>query len=213
MGKRFFIALCGLLTVWGWAVLAQGQEFNIVGVYADEDMSSAEVTAEIDDLVTIYVVLDHPYNPHRNNGKGEDIDNVGCYSFILDLSTNLEVVENPGLAVSEKTAQRPNCSGVCVEYRSCYGFLAPVGENQRITLKSFVLRYTGSGPGEIRLRPPTIPAVPDEMDFWYRDPDLTGWVLPMYPVTGAFETPVFVVNGPPLPTTEHSWGRVKSLYR
>ncbi len=212
MNRRFWSIFLGLL-LWGWATLVWARDFNIVGIYADEEMTTNEATAEINDLVTVYVILDRPHNPYRGGSDGEAVENVGCYSFILDFSTNLEVIDNPGLTGSTAVDKRPNCNGICVEYRNCFGGLLPVGPNLRITLKAFGLRYIGPGPGEIRLRPPTIPVVDGQMDYWYRDVEHTGWVLPMYPVTESFETPVFVVNPDALPTNKHNWGGLKSLYR
>ena len=194
-----------LFTVSGAGALAE--ELNLVGVYADEAMNEATASATAGDILTVYVVLADPINPHLNRPGGEDVDNVGCYSFTLDLTTNLEPVNKAAYIA------RPECTGVCTEFRSCYGSLIPVGSNRLITLISFDLRYLGSGPAEIRLRPPSIDVLEGQMDFWYRDAQMTGWMLPMNPASGSFEMPVFVVNGDQVATANENWGSLKSTYR
>lgn len=193
---------------------AAAQTSNLVGVYGDEQMGSATATAEAGDLLTVYVVLSDPMNPHVGDEAKAEVENIGCYSFVLDLTTNLEIL-TPELINSSGAAKPviPGCIGNCTEYRTCYGFLIPVGGDRRITLTSFDLRYVGPGPAEIRLRPPTMQVLDGEMDFWYRDPQQTGWILPMYPATGDFDLPVFVVNEGQVPTAATSWGSVKSVYR
>jgi len=74
-----------------------------------------------------------------------------------------------------------------------------VGDNRLITLISLDLRYLGPGPAEIRLRPPSFEILDNQMDFWYRDVEQTGWILPMNPASGSFEVPVFVVNADQVP--------------
>ncbi|MEN8005956.1 MAG: hypothetical protein ABFS42_03035 [Candidatus Krumholzibacteriota bacterium] len=183
------------------------QELNAVGVYSDERMSATTVNAEAGDLLTVYVVLDNPQNPHMEDQANSLVQNVGCYSFALDLTTNLELVAKAAKPI------RPDCTGVCTEYRNCFGFLKPVGGDRFITLTSFDLRYLGSGQAEIRLRAPEVDVIEGEMDFWYRDILQTGWILPMYPASGSFDNPVFVVNGDQVPATKASWGSLKSIYR
>ncbi len=185
---------------------ALAQDRNLVGVYSDEEMSGATATAEAGDLLTVYVILSYPHNPHLNRPGGEEVDNVGCYSFTLDL-VNLELVTKAGYAA------RPICTGVCTEYRTCFGALLPVGGDRRITLASFDLRYLGPGPAEIRLRPHSNDVLEDLMDYWYRDSEMTGWLLAMYPVSESFDIPVFVVNGDQVPATSENWGSLKSTYR
>jgi hypothetical protein len=191
-----------LIAVSGAGALAE--ELNLVGVYADEEMSESTATATAGDILTVYVILNDPINPHLNRPGGEDVDNVGCYSFTLDLTTNLEPVAK---------AARPECTGVCTEFKSCYGALIPVGGNRLITLISLDVRYLGSGPAEIRLRPPSFEILENQMDFWYRDVEQTGWILPMNPASGSFDIPVFVVNGDQVPATNENWGSLKSTYR
>ncbi len=186
---------------------ALAEELNLVGVYADEAMNEATASATVGDILTVYVVLADPINPNLNRPGGEDVDNVGCYSFTLDLTTNLEPVNKAAYIA------KPECTGVCTEFRSCYGALIPVGSNRLITLISFELRYLGNGPAEIRLRPPSIDVLEDQMDFWYRDPEQTGWILPMNPASGSFDMPVFVVNGDQVPAANENWGSLKSTYR
>lgn len=186
---------------------AIAQEQNLVGVYSDEEMSSANVTATAGEILTVYVVLADPQNPHLRNQGNEIVDKIGCYSFTLDLSTNLELVTKASFPA------RPICTGVCTEYRTCFDALLPVGGDRHITLRSFDLRYEGPGPAEIRLRPHSNDVIIDKMDYWYRDADLTSWILPMYPVSGSFDIPVFVINGDQVPTSNESWGSLKSTYR
>ena len=182
--------------------------FSQVGIYADETPTVAAVTADPGDILTIYVVLDQPHNPHVD----EDCANVGCYSFRIDLSENLQLLANRE-ATAVAPDKRPECAGVCYDLRTCFGALLPVGDDGHITLRSFVVRYLGPGPGEIRLRQPLQEILAGEMDFWYRDADQTGWMLPMYPSSGDFETPVFVVNGDQVGTVGALWGHVKASYR
>jgi hypothetical protein len=194
-----------LIAVSGAGALAE--ELNLVGVYADEEMSESTATATAGDILTVYVILNDPINPHLNRPGGEDVDNVGCYSFTLDLTTNLEPVAKAAYPA------RPECTGVCTEFKSCYGALIPVGGNRLITLISLDVRYLGSGPAEIRLRPPSFEILENQMDFWYRDVEQTGWILPMNPASGSFDIPVFVVNGDQVPATNENWGSLKSTYR
>ncbi len=204
--KILYLVLAGVLGSTTWSG-APAQELNAVGVYADEQMSAVTAAAESGDILTVYVILDDPQNPHLGDRGDEAVGNIGCYSFTLDLTANLELVDKAARPV------HPDCTGVCFEYRYCYGTLVPVGGNRHITLKSFQLRYLGSGPGEIRLRYPTVDVIEGEMDFWYRDAELTGWILPMYPASGSSDLPVFVVTEGQVPTTEESWGTLKSTYR
>ena len=201
----YLVLACGLGTANFGGALAQ--ELNAVGVYSDEQMGAATTTAAAGDLLTVYVILADPQNPHLGDQGNQDVDNVGCYSFTLDLTTNLELVAKAAKPI------HPDCSGVCTEYRYCFGSLVPVGADRRITLRSFDLRYLGPGPAEIRLRFPTADVIEGEMDFWYRDADLTGWILPMYPASGSSDLPVFVVNEGQVPITASSWGALKSKYR
>ncbi len=202
----FNLTLAGVVLVTSGGV-ALAEELNLVGVYADEEMSEATATATAGDILTVYVILNDPINPHLNRPGGEDVDNVGCYSFTLDLTTNLEPVNKASFLA------KPECTGVCTEFKSCYGALIPVGDNRLITLISLDLRYLGPGPAEIRLRPPSFEILDNQMDFWYRDVEQTGWILPMNPASGSFEVPVFVVNADQVPATNENWGSLKSTYR
>ena len=186
---------------------ALAQELNAVGVYADEEMIEATATAASGDILTVYVILADPQNPHLGDQGNEDVDFIGCYSFTLDMTSNLELVSKAAKPI------HPDCTGICLEYRNCFGSLIPVGGDRHITLRSFDLRYLGPGPAEIRLRSPTVDVIEGEMDFWYRDADMTGWILPMYPASGSFDIPVFVVYEGQVPTTVASWGTLKSTYR
>ncbi len=177
---------------------------NLVGIYTDGAMSANTATAEPGDYLTLYVVLHDPHNPHRN----EDVAQVGCAAFGLDLSLNLEFVAKKATT----DGKQPDCTGNCTYFRSCFGAQLPVDGDRRITLRSFVVRYFGPGPAEIRLRPDVFELLDGDMDYWYRDPENTGWVLPMYPVTGSYELPAFVINGA-VPTAAESWGNLKARYR
>ena len=202
---RYLVLACALGAVNCGGALAQ--ELNSVGVYADEQMGAITATAAAGDLLTVYVILADPQNPHLGDQGNEAVENIGCYSFTLDLTTNLELVDKAAKPI------HPDCTGVCTEYRYCYGSLVPVGGDRHITLRSFDLRYLGPGPGEIRLRFPTVDVIEGEMDFWYRDADLTGWILPMYAASGSSDSPVLVVNEGQMPTRASSWGTLKSTYR
>lgn len=197
-----------LLVVMAGAASAVETE-NLVGIYTDELMTANTATAEPGDYLTFFVVLDNPRNPFRGGRRGEDVIQVGCYAFGLDLSANLQFVTKD-LPTADK---RPECTGDCTYFRQCFGALLPVEADRHITLRSFVVLYLGPGPAEIRLRPDVLELVDGEMDYWYRDPENTGWVLGMYPVTGSYELPVMVINGDGVPTEAQSWGTLKSLYR
>jgi hypothetical protein len=189
---------------------AQPPAANLVTVSLSEATDVAETTAAPDALITVHVVLVRPRNPHLTGGEGAPVDNVGCYAFTLDLSPNLVPADD---GAAGPPAKQPDCSGVCYPLRTCYGSLLPVGPDDRITLRSFVLRYLGPGPGEIRLRPPALEILSGAMDYWYRDAALTGWVLPMYPAHGDHAQPLFVVRPDRVPVAAAAWGAVKVRYR
>ena len=73
---------------------AKGPSLSSADIFsmADEMMSDNTATAEPGDYLTFYVVLDNPRNPFRGGSRGEDVIQVGCYAFGLDLSTNLQFV-------------------------------------------------------------------------------------------------------------------------
>lgn len=182
---------------------------NQVGIYTDELMTANTAIAEPGDYLTFYVVLDNPRNRFLGGRQGEDVDRVGCYAFGLDLSTNLQFVTKD----LPPSGKRPDCTGTCTYFRNCFGALLPVESDRHITLRSFVVRYLGPGPAEIRLRPDVLEVIDDAMDYWYRDSENTSWVLGMHPVTGSYELPVMVINGEGVPTVGQSWGALKALYR
>ena len=189
------------------SIPALAQQNNFVGVYTDEQMTANTTTVTAGDLLTVYVILSNPRNPHIGDQSNALVETIGCYSFALDMSTNLELLDKAAKPVV------PGCLGECTEYRTCYGVLIPVGSDRHITLRSFDLRYLGAGPAEIRLRPHTVNVIEGEMDYWYRDAQLTGWVLPMYPASGSFELPVFVVDEGQVPVQAATWGSLKTIYR
>ena len=59
----------------------------------------------------------------------------------------------------------------------------------------------------------TVNVIQGEMDYWYRDDQLTGWILPMYPASGSFDLPVFVLDEGQVPVHAATWGSLKSIYR
>jgi hypothetical protein len=209
---QFLLRCCllglGLLVIAANSAIAVETE-NLVGIYTDELMTANTATAEPGDYLTFFVVLDNPHNPFRGGSRGEDVVQVGCYAFGLDLSTNLQFVTKD-LPTADK---RPECTGDCTYFRDCFGAQLPVESDRHITLRSFVVRYLGPGPAEIRLRPDVFELFDGKMDYWYRDPENTGWVLAMHPVTGSYELPALVINGEGVPTVAQSWGALKALYR
>lgn len=192
---KWFYALIMVVLLFVPSLVA-GQLQDMLGIYFDTNGTINHITAIPTEQVETYIIIKNP------SGLG------GVYGWMGDVS-----VEGPAGPID----WIPNTVEACID---CCGFagwppfycvyLPPTPWASNLILVQGTVLVLGSE----QIRFYVLPA-PGEAEIVY---DAGGGPTPdlrvLYPVSGAFDSPVATINGePPVLVESKAWGGVKALYR
>jgi len=202
--------MCLLIAIPGTG-LAQ-TSYNEIGLYTDMtgDIESVNINVNLYDFYTVYLVLTNPFNYEFDDGSG---------NLVGRAVTNIEAFESQvrwneaGVIVTE-TAIANDGINFYDSPNYLVGYQTPVpvvsGAAVLITWTLF----------EFDLNPHTVfmglfptPTFYDSNAYVDADDPSQPNIVPMHPVSGSFDMPVFGINASVVAVENSSWGGVKALYR
>ena len=155
----------------------------------------------------MYLVLTKP----TDTNTGIPYDTINAFECRLDFSPigDLFMLADvlPPTSINIGDTDHLNDEGY-LEYIVGIGTAWPVVD-ESVVLIEFVFIHTAPGEIEVFLAPTSVPAFPGLMVFQSE----SGVLLPMHPISGSFDAPVFVFEGEAVAVENQSFGSLKALFR
>ena len=183
---------------------------SMLGLYTNADDLTIVSATQGSGILFMYLILTNPYL-NADLGEGESgtvpVDNLKGFDLkmILPAGFLLAGQTYPGNGLNIGSYPSFNV-----------GFADPVPVvDGKVTLGTMTIFADGSANGEVFLQPTD--ANPDIPGFMPGNAYLEGGAresFKMFPISNAYDAPVFVFNGDaPVATESASWSGVKALYR
>jgi len=198
----------------GLSLLAPGSGYaqfhvvpNQVGIYQFSDGTGSNCTYDIGVPVTLYLVLTKPTDVQNGDAPYTTINAFECMleftpagnMFLLD-----EILPPDAVNSGDNTDINTGFLEYIVEIDNDF----PVTE-ESVVLITFTFMHVAPGYIETNLIPTSDPSIPGEMAFQ----SVSGEPRVMYPNSGSHSYPVFFWDNCPTSAENHTFGRVKTLYR
>jgi len=198
------VALCGLFPFTGHS---EPTHPNEIGLYMNEDGTGATGTYDLGVPIYAYLVLTKP---------ADTFDNDTPYATINAFECRLTFSSSEGLFKLGDTFP-PTAINIGDNTSIDQGFLeyiVGIAEDVPVMDESVVLVEIGflfvvSSVFEVTIGPTSRPSRPGIMVFQ----SVPGILVPMYPVSGSYEDPIFLFNGEAVDLEKETFGSVKALYR
>lgn len=207
--RSLLVLLC--LTIFCAGVSFSQTPHNEFGLYTDMsgDLSSVNAVVGLFDYLDVYMVLTNPYNYEYDDGTGNLVERA--VQNIDAFETQIRW-QQAGLIVT--ATQFPN-GGINFYDPPFYlvGFPSPVPVTDgHVVLGTCTLLAIDLDPHKVFLGLFEFPTFNDSNAYVDAD-DMTAEVVPMHPVSGSFDMPVFGINGSVVAVEAETWGGVKALFR
>lgn len=210
--KKLVFALVVLSVLAPFAGFAWPTDPNEIGLYTEPNGYGATGTYNVGVPVNVYLVLTKPTNLE----VWEPISTLAVFETQLNFNPIGGVVlladALPEPAINFGDAGHINDGYLEYIVGAYFPYSWPVTD-ESIVLITFTFINTNSGAVEITLGPVSYPTIPGQMVFGTRDYEAPFHFEFMYPISGSYDTPVFLFNGEAVAVENASFGSVKALYR
>lgn len=189
-------------------VSAEPTHPNEVGIYTNSDGTGATGIHGLIGQVELYLVLTRP----TDTEIGQPLDNINGFDCRLDFSS----VDNLAFlgAVLPPDAINFNpynhfSEGYMEYFVAMLNGIPVIGES--VSLITFTFGQTAPGMVAVRLGPLQVftPIVEGQMTVSQEQ----GPLVPIYPISGSFDAPVFLFDGDAVAVENQSFGSLKALFR
>ena len=180
---------------------------NEIGLYMNEDGTGATGTYDLGIPIFAYLVLTKPADTFDNDTPYATINAFEC-RLNFSLSEGLFKLGDTLPPTSLNIGDNSSISQGFLEYIVGIADDVPVID-ESVVLIEFVFLLVVSSPIEVTIGPTSRPSRPGIMVFQ----SVSGHLVPMYPVSGAYGDPIFIFIGEAVDLEKESFGSVKALYR
>ena len=187
-------------------VSAEPTHPNELGLYATTDGTGPSGIYGSNVLLNVYLVLTKP----TDTDTGIPYDTINAFECRLEFSPigDLFMLGDALPPMSINIGDNSHLHEGYLEYVVGIATDWPV-TNESVVLIEFTFIHVAPGAIEVFLAPPSLPYFPGLMAFQ----SVSGHVLPMYPISGSFDAPVFLFEGEAVAIENQSFGSLKALYR
>ncbi len=180
---------------------------NEIGLYMNEDGTGATGTYDLGVPIYTYLVLTKPADTFDNDTPYATINAFECrltFSNSEGLFKLGDTFPPAALNIGDNTSINQGF----LEYIVGIAEDVPVID-ESVVLVEFVFLLVVNSVIEVTIGPTSRPSRPGIMVFQ----SVSGHLVPMYPVSGAYEDPIFIFNGEAVDVEKETFGSVKALYR
>jgi hypothetical protein len=180
---------------------------NEIGLYMNENGTGATGTYDLGIPIYAYLVLTKPSDTSNNDTPYDTINAFEC-RLTFSISEGLFKLGDTFPPTSLNIGDNSTISQGFLEY------IVGIAEDVRVidesvVLIEFVFLLVVNSVIEVTIGPTSRPSRPGVMVFQ----SVSGHLVPMYPVSGAYEDPIFLFNGEAVDVENETFGSVKALYR
>ena len=198
------VALCLLFPCTGHSEPTHPSE---IGLYMNEDGTGATGTYDLGVPIFAYLVLTKPADTFDNDTPYATINAFEC-RLTFSISEGLFKLGDTFPPTSLNIGDNSSISQGFLEYIVGIADDVPVVD-ESVVLVEFVFLLVVNSVIEVTIGPTSRPSRPGVMVFQ----SVSGHLVPMYPVSGAYEDPIFIFNGEAVDVEKETFGSVKALYR
>ena len=187
-------------------VSAEPTHPNEIGLYTTTDGTGPSGIYGLNYPLDVYLVLTKPTDPDT----GIPYDTVNAFECRLEFSPagNLFLLQSILPPTSINIGDVDHINEGYLEYIVGIGNDWPV-TNESVVLIEFTFLHAAPGVIEVFLAPTSYPYQPDTIVYQSE----VGHLVPMYPISGSFDAPVFLFEGEAVAVENQSFGSLKALYR
>ncbi len=208
--KKFIIAVSALVAL---SLLCPGighsepTHPNEIGLYMNEDGTGATGTFDVEVPIYAYLVLTKPADTADNDTPYSTINAFEC-RLTFSPSDGLFKVGDQLPPTSVNIGDNSSISHGFLEYIVGIADDVPVA-GESVVLIEFGFFAVVDSRIEVTIGPTSRPSRPGIMVFQSE----SGHLVPMYPISGSCEDPIFIFNGEAVDVVKESFGSVKALFR
>ena len=180
---------------------------NEIGLYMNEDGTGATGTYDLGIPIYAYLVLTKPSDTSNNDTPYATINAFEC-RLNFSISEGLFKLGDYFPSTSLNIGDNTSINQGFLEYIVGIAEDVPVID-ESVVLVEFVFLLVVNSVIEVTIGPTSRPSRPGIMVFQ----SVPGHLVPMYPVSGASEDPIFIFNGEAVDVETETFGSVKALYR
>jgi hypothetical protein len=180
---------------------------NEIGLYMNENGTGATGTYDLGIPIYAYLVLTKPSDTSNNDTPYDTINAFEC-RLTFSISEGLFKLGDTLPPTALNIGDNSTISQGFLEYIVGIAEDVPVID-ESVVLIEFVFLLVVNSVIEVTIGPTSRPSRPGVMVFQ----SVSGHLVPMYPVSGAYEDPIFLFNGEAVDVENETFGSVKALYR
>ncbi|MCK9996179.1 MAG: hypothetical protein KAH56_07860 [Candidatus Krumholzibacteria bacterium] len=208
--KKLIFAVCALVALSPLCIGTGHSEPthpNEIGLYMNEDGTGATGTFDLGIPIYAYLVLTKPADTANNDTPYATINAFEC-RLTFSSSEGLFKLGDQLPPTSINIGDQSSISQGFLEYIVGIANDVPVTD-ESVVLIEFVFLAVVDLSIEVTIGPTSKPSRPGVMVFQSE----SGHLVPMYPVSGSYDDPIFIFNGEAVDVVKESFGSVKALYR